>query len=131
MNIFVENPVLVDLQSFLKNGFSSAFQVMSNTYQFVKTYKDNECKELECKPARRSFDNLVIISRTYFPEATESDIIKALVKIEKIRCFYCNDIRKPVFYIAGQNHDIFSNDCLYDKGKSNYTIEMLKALANS
>lgn len=107
--------------------------------RFVKTYSDPECTQLECKAARRSFDDLLTISRTYFPETTEVELAKTLEQLRKERvvfCLFCPDIERVVFYRStGYGHDSFKNgvnENYHDReGTSNYSLNTILGLINT
>lgn len=128
MKIFVKDPVLTDLKSFFEKCFT--FPIGKYSYKFVKTYLDATCTEQESMPARRSFDDLLLIARTYFPDVSETEVIKTLSSIDRMRCFVCTDINKPVFYIRSylDNCDTFSAMGTHLTGKSAYSIDKLKEL---
>ena len=77
-----------DLEELLKLGFDQ------NSF-FSRTYLDKEFTELQCKPARRGFSDLLQISQTYFPETIENDLAKILV--EKYNSFICQNHNLLVF----------------------------------
>ena len=103
---------------------------------FPMSYSDAECTVLQCKKgAYRSFDELVMICQTYFPDCTPEDVAKTLNKLfPKIKCslYFCEDIRKVVVSIHDRD-----NPTIYDSidehewdenGKGYYTPNMIKAL---
>jgi hypothetical protein len=96
-----DSPDITNIEELIKNGFYGTSYFLS--HQFEQTYFDSEYKELECKAARRSFTALVEICQTYFPETTEEDVAKVLVKLisgkedSYLACGFCSTINKVVF----------------------------------
>lgn len=83
-----------DLDNLLRLLFSH------NGYS-VATYFDKECTDMQCyHGSRRSFEDLLCIANTYYPETSEEDLMRALVNIE-INYYFCSDIHKIVFHYAG------------------------------
>lgn len=122
MKIYLKEPELTSLSSLIFNGFSELVPY-HRFYKFVTTYNDEECTKLECNPARRSFEDLLKIGRTYFPETTEGELISVLYELHKrfgIGAFWCPDIRKYVFYNRQAKSDIkfiVMNNGIYDKSE--------------
>lgn len=98
--IYIENFKNEDnIYHFLQNNYAQpTYDVVG---KFCATFKDEACTDLECKPARRSLEDLFDIVRTYYPYATVKDVAEALFKMndeEAITCLFCYDIKKIVFY---------------------------------
>ncbi len=71
-----------------------------NQEKFKRTYLDPKCKIQDCHPARRSFGDLLLICKTYFPKTTEKELAKALFSLNKktgLRASFCGTINKLVF----------------------------------
>lgn len=85
-------------------------------YDLLSWYFDNDCPKtyyedgsLQCDAHKnRSIDALIDLSRTYFPEVSNVEVIKTLQKLHKeninniiysgaIICKYCPTIKRPVF----------------------------------
>jgi hypothetical protein len=64
------------------------------------TYKDTGCSIIECKAERRSFEDLLCLAQTYFPETTEVQLMSVLKELN-LRYYFCSDIRKLVFHYKG------------------------------
>lgn len=82
------------IKSLLKMGFE-------NPYSFKRTFKDPEYTKLEFRSARRSFGDLLLICKTYFPNTTEEKLAKTLLELHKeigVRASYCTTINKVVFF---------------------------------
>lgn len=64
------------------------------------TYSDADCTRVECSAGRRSFEDLLCLARTYFPETTEVELM-AVMKELKLTFYFCCDIHKIVFFYMG------------------------------
>lgn len=133
MKIYLKNPDTSSLKNLIKEGFGV------HQYKFVETYFDEECTNVQCKRARRSFEDLWKIAKTYFPETTEVILAKTLQILYKdgpILAIFCSDIQKVVFWPYPEiinregtlvNYVMLKNE----KGKSPYSAMDIEALANS
>lgn len=63
---------------------------------FPITYSDAALTKKQCHKARRSFGDLVEISKTYFPDVTPGEVASLLIELD-LCCFVCSDIEKLVF----------------------------------
>lgn len=98
---------------------------------FQNTFLDIECNKLEDKQRRRSFDDLLVVARTYFPETTEEELAQVLTKIPKMRALFCRDIEKVVFVRDTDSKfkiDLNSANS-YTKGQSKYCANDIYKLA--
>lgn len=89
------------LYEYLKECFQAT---SSNgiTGKFVETFYDKECTKLQCKIARRSFDDLLVISQTLYPKASPASVAKIIFKLHRndgLRCIFCQKTGKIVFKI--------------------------------
>lgn len=78
--------------------------------QFVETYYDEELTLQQCDLAYRSFEDLLELSQTYFPETTERILAQTLLELhsnKKIRVSYCTTIDKIVFFGGWNFGNIF------------------------
>jgi hypothetical protein len=66
---------------------------------FVPTYLDKQLTYPEYKfhAKRRSFEDLLVIANTYFPNTSEEDLMKALMEYG-IHYYFCSNIKKIVFH---------------------------------
>jgi len=64
------------------------------------TYFDKECTQIQCSASRRSFEDLLSLCKTYFPETTEKDLMKTLIDMG-MRYYRCGGIGKIVFHYRG------------------------------
>ena len=72
------------------------------------TYHDKDCTRLECSAFRRSFEDLLTLARTYFPDTTKKELMLVLVDLD-LSWTFCGDIGKIVFYYIGSD-DICARD---------------------
>lgn len=79
------------------------------------TFKDPECTKVECIAERRSFEDLLALARTYFPETKETDLMSVLIELG-MKYYECSDIGKIVFHYAGTYYvsDGFDNSNIND-----------------
>lgn len=71
-----------------------------DTYCFVTTYRDIAGTIRQCHAARRSFDDLLAIAKTYFPSTTKRKMAKVLSQLHReisLVPMYCWTIHNPVF----------------------------------
>ena len=101
-----------------------------NLYEFVKayyvnktpaTYKEEDCnlKSLQCnKDANRSFQDMLWLCQTYFPDTTDKQLAVIWRKLYDnaiIEVFYCADIHKVVSY-NDSNPGCWQSDDYHDLG---------------
>lgn len=65
-------------------------------WHFEKTYFDLEFTKPQCHRGRRSFSDLCLIAKTYFPDIDIKDVAKILV--ENYSSYFCQEISKVVFH---------------------------------
>ena len=76
------------------------------------TYFSSKCGRLHCPPGRiRSFDDVLRVSRTYFPNVTIKQIVLVLFTINHdgkffLRPGYCGNIRKITLNITYQRFTV-------------------------
>lgn len=95
---------ILNIEDLLSYGFTN--------YQFAPTFYDKECTLLQCRSANRSFEDLLEICKTYFPNTTEVDLAKTLFNLNKkirLHSLFCIDINKVVFYKGYDSADLLSN----------------------
>lgn len=124
-----------NLEEFLKHNFSTNTEYFDKG-KFSMTYKDSECTIRECHSARRSFEDLLEISQTYFPETTEAELAKILLNLKSsdfnMRCLYCINIHKWVFVCDSEGEKHISQlygKPLDDKDQGKYSIQDIYNLA--
>jgi len=93
-----------------------------STYCKVYTYYDKECTDLQGNENRRSFDDLYILFKTYFPEITKKEVLE-LIAID-LHFYFCDRICKIVFHrVDGKPKAILENfkDTKYNVSIDKYT----------
>jgi hypothetical protein len=61
------------------------------------TFYDKECNNLQGSWKRRSFDDLYIIFKTYFPEISKKEALQTIIDGE-LNFYYCGDNKIIVFH---------------------------------
>lgn len=129
------------MKLYIRNGnkaenIKELLQIWRDGSYFLSTYIDENCEtpEYNCGQ-RRSFEDILKVCRTYFPNTTELELMSCLKEL-KTSFYYCSNIKKIVFhYILGRNnysnlkfyleHDV----CIKNKWENNsYTAEKLQEL---
>ena len=91
------NELLRTLYSYVTND--------NSIFKAIETYSDEECLTPQCSTCKnRSFDDLMCIVNTYFPDTNEATLITELMNLmitgdnNKYFCWimFCSDIHKPV-----------------------------------
>ena len=119
-----------------RRGIKSLLKMGFNNFHFKKTYTDIECTKEECHPARRSFGDLLLICRTYFPNTTEQQLAKTLRELSKeigIRVSYCSTIDKIVFYKSLIKNNFTYNICGHlrnRRGEGTHSFNEIEKLLN-
>ena len=91
-------------------------------YCYIYTYYDKECTNIQGHYHRRSFDDLYILFKTYFPEITKKEVLE-LIAID-LHFYFCSDICKIVFHrVDGKPKAILENfkDAKYNVSIDKYT----------
>ena len=79
-----------------------------STYCKIYTYYDKECTNIQGDENRRSFDDLYILFKTYFPEITKKEVLE-LIAID-LHFYFCDGICKIVFHrVYGKPKAILKN----------------------
>ena len=100
------------IESLIKKLYS--YKRAADIYKSCTTYKDEACTIIECHRGKnRSFEAIYELATTYFPNAKEKDVVKAIVDADlgyseaiymggkfKPVIFFCPDIQKPVVYYS-------------------------------
>lgn len=127
--IYLKEPNTNSLKDLISKGFCKIGG------RFVETYHDEDCNIRQCREANRSFEDLLEISQTYFPETTPKILIDTLQEIHNTEgglvCMFCSDIDKPVFYKYSNTYSLFyyvSDGS--KKGNSPYCVNDFKELLN-
>lgn len=135
MNIYFRtNSEINNIYDLLVDGFSTM------DGKFKITYYDLELTSQECHSARRSFEDLLSICQTYFPETSEKELAKTLLEINNnigLYSIYCSDIEKAVFRrnSGAKGKDYFITNFLTkerdEKGRGEYSINEILNLMES
>jgi hypothetical protein len=83
---------------FLRLGFTATRNSIPG--KFVETFHDEECSVTQCKVARRTFQDLYAIIKTYYPKYTKKNVanmLKTLHKSDNIFPIWCHAQDKIVF----------------------------------
>lgn len=125
---FKKNKEFDDIEELLEYGYKGYNSSFKPTY--IKTEKTTF---QECHPARRSFGDLLIICRTYFPETTEKQLAKTIFKLNKkigLRASYCSTINKVVFLKDRKNSPIDRHMTPSQKVKKGYGTHTFNEIVN-
>jgi hypothetical protein len=117
-----KNTVFEDIKALIIFGYTY------NGTHFVATYKESECITLECKPANRSFEDLLEICQTYFPNSTDVDLANTLYELNQtplnLTYVYCADIHKSVYYLESSPFPFSDETFLTElRGNSPYSLQ--------
>lgn len=116
-----------NLEQLLEIGFTAAYGM------FQPTYEDKEFTKTQCKSARRSFNDLLRIAKTYFPKTTQKEL--ATILVNKYASFYCAGMQLVIFlkeYKPGfclRMGDDYTQDFV-DKNNLTYNKIVKKSLRN-
>ena len=68
-------------------------------YTYKTTYYDEECLNVQCrKSTRRSFNDLIDLCQTYFPNISNDEVLESMLDADINNFYYCEDIKKIVFH---------------------------------
>ena len=116
MSIHCEIPTKRTVVSFLRDGFTSRLNGIDG--KFVTTYSDEDCTEQECKPARRSFNDLYDIVKVRYPKYDKNKLAYRLLwMIQKghLSAIYCPAIKKIVFFNKRAHYNFIGTDNISKK----------------
>lgn len=103
MKIYFKEPIV---NNTLEVFFEDFFKALVGK----ETFYDKECKKLQYGRGKRSLDDLLSISNTYFENITDIDILKALCNINNsFYINYCFIPHKPVIKMLNDSQT-FSYD---------------------
>jgi hypothetical protein len=126
----------------LKNEkFNDFFKrVFLSNFYYIRTYKDKECLITQCGPGcYRSFEDIVKIAQTYYPNITDKKVAKSILEFEKSHSFlFCPLKQKWMLTNYKTNCDIpflFNYDGCKDftnrvTNHGRYSFDMIKELIN-
>lgn len=138
-NLMLETPQLycdVEQQESLYEFLKIFFKF--ERYHCHPTYYDKDFRFEQCRPARRSFEDLLALSKTYYPNTTEKELIEILHKLnedDQVVASFCGDIEKLVFLYIGNNppgnlfHDIEA-EYRDEQGLGKYSVNILNFIYN-
>jgi hypothetical protein len=96
MKIYTTTPTKKTITGFIK----ALYNHEKGKYVLaVETFSDKECSIRECKPARRSFEDLVDIVTTRYPKVSEKRVanaVRRLCDVHGFKIHICSTIKKPV-----------------------------------
>ena len=93
--LYIKKPNLKSLKDLIKSGYDK------NGIRFVATYYDKSYKKIQCpNDRRRSFEDLLAVSKTYFPKTTQIQLMSVLKDLD-IKWYCCGYVKKIVFHHAG------------------------------
>jgi hypothetical protein len=137
--IYCKIPVKRTIKSFLRAGFTGDRSNIRG--KFVVTYSDEKCTKQECYPARRSFGDLYLITKSKYPNITEELLayrLLQMIKSKSLLGMYCPQIRKIVFWKPEHTEKYFdfTKDQRYGKaldflGEDKVSVTKLMDLASS
>ena len=93
MKIYFRNPNTTTLKTLLQ----SLYSIDGYT---VPTFFDENCTKYQCRGHRRSFEDLLLISKTYFSNTTKEELLKCLISMN-MKFYFCSNINKIVFHFHG------------------------------
>jgi hypothetical protein len=115
MIYFREADKAKNIEQLIRLGFESY-----SGPSFVETYSDSNFTLLECKKAFRSFNALLEICQTYFPNTTAKELAKLLFDTNKfVYALFCNTIDEVVFTKFDRYDDSPGTDNMFYRLKEN------------
>lgn len=115
------------IKIYFKDGYKakSLKELLTLLYPgtYVKmTFLDPECTEYQCHgSARRSFEDLLAISNTYF-ETSEKELMKVLLDLN-FNFYKCEEIKKIVFHFVDGYPKIKDFDETYIENSDNKIVD--------
>ena len=100
----------------LRKGFKGSYGQFVNTYTEPRgEYNLVEERIIQCYQGNRSYLDLLEICRTYFPDTTENNLKRALMRASedpefKLFTIYCDDIEEWVFFRMMGSFDSLTED---------------------
>lgn len=82
LKIYVNFEAPATLAEFLDKYFDYGYNI--NNVRGIETYYDKECTTIQCVSGKyRSFDDLMLLAKTYYPDTTPADLMRELLLLEK------------------------------------------------
>jgi hypothetical protein len=130
MRIYVKPIEGLEIKS-VKDLIDTLYRNNSTTIRYAanETYKDKNLTKRQCHQAIRSFDDLLRIARTRFPDTSEKELMGVLKELN-FSVDFCYDVRKFVFTRQYGNADYLTpqrfNGWSFTKPiKTSYTAQEL------
>lgn len=123
----------------LKNEkFSDFFnRVFLNSHYRPSTYYDKECLKTQCVTGKyRSFEDIVEIAKTYYPNISDKSVAKCIKENGKFSFLYCNAVKNWTMPKGISNCEIpflwdYGNCKNFtDKIGDKYSFDMIQELMN-
>jgi len=126
-------------QTYATEFLRKCFIVFYNgiTGKFVRTYHDEAFNNQQCGVARRTFEDLYCIVKTYYPSYTKRNLAKMLNTLnikDNIFPMWCNAQDKVVFIRKNSSSNdrafehYMEHDDHSDKGNGGYSLNDIKKL---
>lgn len=119
----------------LRKGFKGDYGQFVNTYKEPREpYDSTEGRNIQCYRGNRSYLDLLEICRTYFPDTTENNLKRALMRAcedpeFKLHTLYCADIEEWVFFRMMGSFDSLTEDIKSRVGEDTPYSCRLEAIA--
>jgi len=136
MKLYVDFPIPTTVREFLLTFLTKS------TSGYVcygdATYFDKECKLIHCEPNKyRGFDDILKVTRTYFPDIDEKQLMHHLVLLKYNNKYspnfgICHDagILRYILYTESQNVDSFRKCIPENSNYSWYDLFLLLDIHN-
>jgi len=122
-----------NLKELLNLGFScfAGYGCRPDFAKFTTTYYDKGCTGIyQSTVARRSFQDLLEIAKTYFPKTTEEQLAYHLFfRIKNIHVRYCCTINRVVFYIKSSSSIWEDDEPMWKEDPTGISFDKVKQLA--
>ena len=124
MKLYVEFTRQGNIKQFLTKVFSAKDDYDNNVLKSVATFYDKECKKIQCKSHKyRSFNDIYLLVKTYYPSVTKRRVMESLFNLELINdsnilYFYhinCGDIENYTICFCSNNSTYDFNEEYHDK----------------
>jgi len=105
-----------NIRHVIRELYNCKAEYSDHLYKSVETYKDENCKSVECHELRlRSWDDIIEIVQTYFSDASEQEILKQVIETKVGTNSYftpvnCPNILKPTVCYRDNIFIFISND---------------------
>lgn len=110
--LFFRDPNTSSIHNLIKSLNSHKITVIGACFKPTYTKDTLDEDYLQCRPAFRTFKNIVRIIKTYFPTATERDVATALYDLE-LTVLRCPDINCWVFHFTPSSRTLKNYEGYY------------------